>query len=118
MKRIIGTVLVALATAVAVPSMAEARTQAQAQGDATYYSAVDCPHHAGAFGKCLRRTAVITSGIGGGRWTASIQGWECNALEPCGINGDYRYARWYYQRTFWIENDGSRSHVSGFSNDG
>lgn len=115
--KILFAILLAIIAAVLfVPQTGEARTQAQAQSDANYYSTLDCPHH--SQGKCLRRTATITSGIGGGRWTASIQGWECVWAEPCGLNGDYRKARWYYTRTFWIENNGSRSHVSGFSNDG
>lgn len=99
-----------------VPQTGDARTLAQAQGDAEYYSSVDCPHH--SHGKCLRRTSGIINGIGAGRWVASIQGWECQWFEPCGLAGEYKRARWYYSRTFWIENDGSRSHVSGFTNDG
>jgi hypothetical protein len=90
---------------------AEGRTLAQAQGDAAYYSAVDCPHH--SFGKCMRRDSWIESGIGGGRWWARDRGWECNAFEPCAFLS-WTSARWYYEREFVIENDGSRSHVSAF----
>lgn len=88
------------------------RTLAQAQGDAAYYSAVDCPHH--SLGKCLHRDSWIESGIGGGRWWARDRGWECNAFEPCAFLS-YTSARWYYEREFVIENDGSRSHVSAFT---
>lgn len=94
---------------------AQARTRAQAQGDAIYYSAVDCPHH--GHGKCMKRDSRLVRGLGHGRWYAETRGWECLWFEPC-AHADYTNARWYYTRLFVIENDGSRSHVSGFTADG
>lgn len=103
-----------LGLALSIAPTAQARTFEQAKGDAVYYSAVDCPHH--SRGRCGSRASGVTAGIGGGRWTAVTQGWECAwyNLSSCSRQS----ATWYYSRTFIIENDGSRSHVSGFSDDG
>jgi hypothetical protein len=122
-KRLVLTGLVLIALAIIAwllapfftPTAAQARTRAQATNDAIYYSAVDCPHHGS--GKCLKRDSRLINGLGHGRWSAETRGWECLWFEPCAFY-DYTSARWYYTRLFIIENNGTRSHVSGFTADG
>lgn len=97
------------------PSTAHARTFKQAQNDAAYYSAKDCPHHGS--GQCIARDSRVLSGIGGGRWTFETRGWECWWFEFC-PEGRKNGVRWFYTRTCTLNNDGSRSNCSKFTNDG
>lgn len=98
-----------------VPSNSDARTFKQAQNDAAYYSAKDCPHHNS--GQCITRDSRVLSGIGGGRWTFETRGWECWWFEFCPA-GRKNGVRWFYTRTCTLNNDGSRSNCSKFTNDG
>lgn len=108
------------AVAVALPFViadeAEARTGAQAAGDAVYYSAVDCPHHSA--GVCKSRDSQVLAGLGGGRWRIETRGWECYSWEPCAYTGGRNASRFYYYRWCDLENNGTRSNCTRFMGDG
>jgi hypothetical protein len=73
MKKII--TVMAVVAGLAFPSSASALTQTQANNDAEYFSAVDCPHHGSE--KCLHRDWVaysaLTTAIGRRSWDLQDQ---------------------------------------------
>jgi hypothetical protein len=109
MKKII--TVIAVAAGLAFPSSASALTQTQANNDAEYFSAVDCPHHGSE--KCLHRDWVAYSALTNGRWRIETRGWGCYWWEPCAFQS-YVTARWFYYRHCTLETNHTRNNCSEY----
>jgi hypothetical protein len=103
LKKLIAGLVAALSFATFAPS-AEAVTGAWANSDAINQSAQDCPHHWG--GVCLRRRVNYVWGLGGGRWTVEVDGWETGFWD---LSRDWHHARWYYVHQYQVEANGGHT---------